>query len=82
MRKRGNRSRGGGSFPILALALIAAGVLYSPHADAYLDAGTGSLILQVVAGLFLGIFLTIKLWWYRLVGVIRKLSGARNLDAE
>ncbi|RLA39178.1 MAG: hypothetical protein DRR42_27600 [Gammaproteobacteria bacterium] len=39
----------------------------SSAANAYLDPGTGSMLLQgIIASIALGLF-TIKTWWYRLV---------------
>ena len=39
---------------------------------AYLDAGTGSLILQSVVGALLGIGIFLKAFWGRIVGVFKK----------
>jgi flagellar biosynthesis protein FliR len=82
MNKRGNRSTSVGSVSALAIALALGGVLYTPDAHAYLDAGTGSLILQVAAGVFLGIFLSFKFWWYRFMGAVRRIFGHEKLNAE
>lgn len=40
--------------------------LLAPNdAHAYLDPGTGSMIIQIVAGAVLGATLTVKMWWFR-----------------
>lgn len=50
-------------------------VLFPPQAHAYLDPGTGSYILQVVAAvLFAGLFL-VKAWWTQIKHIISKLFG-------
>lgn len=45
---------------------------------AYLDPGTGSLILQVVLGVVLGALLTIKLYWGRFKAFTVGLLGRRH----
>jgi hypothetical protein len=47
-----------------------------------LDPGTGSLIIQIIAGAFLAIAMTFKLWWWRVKGLITKLSRLGKKDAE
>jgi len=49
-----------------ARALLVAGLLYLPAAHAYLDPGTGSVILQVLLGGLAGLAVAIKLFWHRL----------------
>ena len=39
---------------------------------AYLDPGTGSLILQVIVGGVAGAVVTVKLWWARVTSVFRR----------
>jgi hypothetical protein len=41
------------------------------NALAYLDAGSGSLILQLLAGGFAALAVTAKLWWRRLLNLLR-----------
>jgi hypothetical protein len=41
------------------------------HVLAYLDAGSGSMILQVLAGGFAALAVTFKLWWHRLLHILR-----------
>jgi hypothetical protein len=43
----------------------------------YLDAGSGSVILQAIVGGFAAIAVTAKLWWKRVTGIFR-----RNQDDE
>jgi hypothetical protein len=38
---------------------------------AYLDAGSGSLIVQILAGGFAAIFVAAKLYWRRLLSFLR-----------
>lgn len=48
-------------------------LLFHGNANAYLDMGTGSYILQaILAGFFASIYF-IKLYWFKLVGFFSKL---------
>ena len=38
---------------------------------AYLDAGSGSIIVQLLLGGFAAVVVTIKLWWRRLLRFLR-----------
>lgn len=69
------------TFKIVTLSLI----LSSP-AYAYLDPGTGSMIIQMaIAGIVSALF-TIKMYWYRIKAAVYKIMGkeveALNLDIE
>ena len=50
-------------------------VLMSPTAFAYLDPGTGSMIIQMAIAGILGALFTIKLYWYKLKATILKWMG-------
>jgi hypothetical protein len=59
------------------LALVLAVVLLSPSsAFAYLDPATGSYVLQVLAGVFLGVVYLAKVYWLRIRMFI---SGLRKI---
>jgi hypothetical protein len=65
-------------------------MFFPSEAHAYLDPGTGSLIIQVIAGAFLALIMTFKLWWYGLKRFISRLlcsaekspAGSAEKDAE
>ena len=59
-------------------AFAAAGAIgiAAPEAHAYLDPGTGSMLLQIMLGGLAGLGVAAKLYWHR----IRAFLGAR--DAE
>lgn len=50
--------------------------LSSVPALAYLDAGTGSMILQVLLGGFAGLAMVGKLYWHRILVTLRIRSDA------
>jgi len=57
---------------LLVAALLVPSLMPLP-AYAYLDPGTGSVILQVVIAAVLGALFTLKLYWNRLRGWLRSL---------
>ena len=57
------------------LLLVAA----APSAHAYVDPGTGSLLLQVLLGGLAGVLVAVKLLWHRIGAFFgRKPSDARE----
>ena len=54
----------------VALMLMACLSVASP-AWAYLDPGTGSMLVSAVIGVAAAIGLAVKMFWYRLVGLFR-----------
>ncbi len=63
-----------GFLPNLLIALFAWAFFCTPPAHAYLDPGTGSFIFHLVIGTMLGAMMTIRLWWSRLVSLIKPKS--------
>lgn len=61
----------------ITAALLAALLGYAPPSHAYLDPGTGSMILSAIIGLIATVALTFKTWWYR----IRRLFRREDRDA-
>jgi len=52
-------------FPLFTLALLFRGLFVS-DAYAYLDPGTGSLVIQMLIGALAGIGITLKVYWHRI----------------
>jgi hypothetical protein len=68
-----------------AFTLLISGLLLgasSRGAHAYLDAGTGSMILQVLLGGFAGLALVGKLYWHRLLVLLRLRDDAPALGRD
>jgi len=59
----GQRDSGPGAEPFLWVAAIVLALPASAHA--YLDPGTGSLIIQAIIGFILALRLTSKIWYRR-----------------
>ncbi|MGH7302493.1 MAG: hypothetical protein ACRELZ_04335 [Candidatus Rokuibacteriota bacterium] len=56
----------------LHIALVVAACLsIASPADAYLDPGTGSMLISAVLGVAAALALAVKMFWYRLVGFLR-----------
>ena len=51
-----------------------------PAVLAYLDPGTGSLILQILMAAFFAALMTLKLWWGRLTAFIHAIFSKRGGD--
>ena len=64
--------------PVLrALFLVVAGLSIASPAEAYLDPGTGSMLVSAVIGVAAAVGLAVKMFWYRLIGLFRgKRPGA------
>jgi len=61
----------------IACVLVGCLAVASP-AEAYLDPGTGSMLLSAVIGVAAAVGLAVKMFWYRLVGLVRgKPRGSR-----
>lgn len=64
--------------PILVLILIALVVGLEARVSAYVDPGTGSLILQAVVGMVFGIMYYFRRWLVALTSVFRRRDVKRN----
>lgn len=62
---------------IIAISVVALVVLTGP-AHAYLDPGTGSIILQSLIAGIAGALLFFKSYWWRFLGLFRKSGGRRD----
>lgn len=50
---------------LCTIALLGRGLFVS-DAYAYLDPGSGSIIIQAIIGAFVGVGITLKIYWYKL----------------
>jgi len=66
---------------LIAIALAAAMAALPGTALAYLDPGTGSMLLQVILGGIAAVGVAIKLFWYKIIaflGFKKKEPGEEN----
>ena len=52
-------------FPLFILTLLF-GEIFVSDAYAYLDPGTGSLVIQMLVGALAGVGITLKVFWHRI----------------
>jgi len=50
----------------ISLGVFLLGSFVSSEAYAYIDPGSGSMILQMLVGVLVGVAITIKIYWNRL----------------
>ena len=53
-------------FQILSIVLLALFGIHIQSAYAYIDPGTGSMVIQVLIGTLVGLGIAIKVYWYKL----------------
>lgn len=67
----------------LLLTLIISVIIFPSIANAYLDAGTGSYILQLLLAAFFGGLFAIKLFWNKIKTIFKNLfSGKKDKNIE
>ena len=57
-------------------------VFVAGPAHAYLDPGTGSIILQAIVGTIAGAFVVIKLYWYRIKNFFKNRTPEEPKDSN
>ncbi|WP_243974603.1 hypothetical protein ACBZ91_09510 [Vibrio natriegens] len=62
------------------VGLVALLILSSCPAYAYLDPGTGSVILQVIIATVVAGLATMRLWWYKLLNLFSVRKSELNED--
>ena len=53
-----------------------------PNAFAYIDPGTGSIIVQMIIGELVGVGIAIKVFWYRIKTALSPGFKKNNSDDE
>ena len=56
---------------VLFVLVLAACLSFAAPAYAYLDPGTGSMLVSAVLGVAAAVALAVKMFWYRLIGFFR-----------
>jgi hypothetical protein len=59
-------------------AAILTVIAFPPKADAYLDPGTGSYVLQVAAAVFFGGAFVVKAFWGQIKGFFSSITGGKG----
>ncbi len=63
---------------LIRIALTLGALGFSSNALAYLDPGTGSIILQALLAAIVGSVITLKLYWLRVKSFIASLFSSNN----
>ena len=71
------RSRSFRKFLSMAVPFIAIALYLPAKAYAYLDPGTGSMIIQLTIGALLGAAMALKVYWGRLKTFLGNIFGRR-----
>ena len=65
---------------LFAICIIMFSFFITSPAYAYLDPGTGSLILQgIIAGLAM-LSVTIKMWWHKITSLFKNCEDSRVIE--
>lgn len=70
------------AFPLALSVVLAA--MWTTEAQAYLDGGTGSMLLQLLLGGVAGLAIAAKLYWYKFLsmfGLKPKATGAPESES-
>jgi NADH:ubiquinone oxidoreductase subunit K len=63
---------------VWVLAVALAFLSIASPAYAYLDPGTGSMLVSAVIGVAAAVGLALKMFWYRLIGLFRGKKGGTS----
>lgn len=66
----------------LTVLVLGFSLLVIPVANAYIDPGSGSYMLQMVVGAFLGISLAIKVFWHKITGFFTGRNRAEDKEEQ
>lgn len=64
------------------IALLALPAVAASQQIAYLDPGTGAVLLQSLLALFMGLMVAIGVWWTRFKGFVGKLFGRGSVGED
>lgn len=70
------------SLSVVALFLLSALVLSEKSAFAYIDAGTGSYIIQMLVAGFFGVIATVVGFWNTIRAKIRSIFGKQETSED
>lgn len=63
------------SYTLLVAMIL---VMIPATAQAYIDPGTGALVVQILLAAIATAIVTVKLWWSRLLAILKKDKPADN----
>jgi len=69
-------------FNMIVAFVFCASVLWPAESFAYIDPGTGSILIQGIIGAIAAIGVTLKLYWHRIVAYFRRESTEDSPPGE
>jgi hypothetical protein len=79
-RKAARHLTGAGRLAAALVVLAASFVVVTKPANAYIDPGTGSLVIQAVLAAVLTVGATVKVFWHQIKEKYRKLFGKNEQE--
>ena len=67
---------------VSAVPVVAILTFHHSAGAPYLDAGTGSIIIQALIGFFAGALILLKIYWNKVKGFLKGLSARRKKSAD
>jgi len=64
-------------FSVFTLTLVCL-LGWTPEVHAYLDPGTGSMVLQILLASILGFLFTLKTYWWKFKEFLKNLVGKKS----
>ena len=62
----------------IILLIFSINIFTLTNANAYVDPGSASIIVQLIIGVIAGALATIKLWWKKMINFFLKLFKTRK----
>ena len=66
----------------ILIVIILGNIVFPQRAHAYIDPGTGSLIIQLLIGTLVGGLVAVKMYWHRINRYIKKVFSRTKSDEE
>ncbi|MEA2459897.1 MAG: hypothetical protein QOH90_74 [Actinomycetota bacterium] len=67
---------------LVTILVLAFSAMVLPVANAYIDASSGSYIIQMLVGGLLGVGLAIKVFWHKITGLFTKRDTAPGKEEQ
>lgn len=70
---------------LIVISLVSLSLIHQfsfPNASAYIDPGTGSIIIQMIIGGLVGVGIAVKVFWFRIKSALSPGFKKNNNDEE
>ena len=78
-KQSASRGLSGGIRRPVALIMLSMWLLLEVPLHAYLDPGSGSMLLQLLLGGFVGVGMIVRLYWTRLTALLQRKDSQRDI---